>query len=713
MIDNEKFKTFKGTEKQAALKYYFDCRPSVPRDLIYDFELKGVTTEDGITEAIYKKGLDYLEKGYGDWQRYFKFFGVKTPDEYRNVTPKTPPREINPVNDFDTVLAVPPMTEKEVRQHIKKYVACNASGSELQKFIDAWNQAENVSQFKTLLNKAKKTEKAVKEEEDLDYYIAQMQDGYDKFALWAKENGYPVRILKTKSLVVVVSGGTLLIRGVTFLGSYECAVMFTDKKFGIHEPINKTLFESTPQYIIHAGSVADCLKWVKAEGNKATTTSRFQKSKDVLKNDYSMSKPDYMNLKVEERVDYVNKVMSGSSSSSTTGTKIDSAIADIPAEKVIKVSSESANLLKAFVNKTIKELDADPNITTFFIDTDKEYKKYNIQIPGICLVHADESMTLAALKKIPLIQKFDKSKTLMRYSDWKKGKVGDIEGVSWYCIYVSAKEARDNDIKALKEGVEEMKKIGYLNENGDVVLTPQVGDLITVSGEPYIVESVEGQTLSLINEESHCEAVDTDVDVRTLELTESEESGTKKDNLVCLGESELGTVYADDSDNVYLVEKVEMYWPYRNGKEVVLTGEMHDGLIEYWDLKGKLHEVPEEEFEKKFKKGSAKDLDLFDMDEGCKNVREGAMKEVDMDRQDFEEWMQSQDDSENADEADKTIAKIAKQAAEAIVKGQSFIFKGKNRGKVVEVGDGIVCELNGKKRTYRDFVGQYADVKFK
>ena len=35
-----------------------------------------------------------------------------------------------------------------------------------------------------------------------------------------------------------------------------------------------------------------------------------------------------------------------------------------------------------------------------------------------------------------------------------------------------------------------MIKIGFLNENGDCMLCPCKGDLVTVSGEPFIVDKV-------------------------------------------------------------------------------------------------------------------------------------------------------------------------------------------------------------------------------
>jgi hypothetical protein len=160
-----------------------------------------------------------------------------------------------------------------------------------------------------------------------------------------------------------------------------------------------------------------------------------------------------------------------------------------------------------------------------------------------------------------------------------------------------------------------MIKIGFLNENGDCMLCPHKGDLVTVSGEPFIVEEVDGQNLTVIDEEGDYQASDFELDERVLEITESENTQKEVDGFVCLGESEMGEVYVDKDDNCYLLEaKVEMYWPYRSkkGNKVVLTGEKHDDMIEFWDENGKYHEMSVEEFEKQYKKSTAADLDLFE-----------------------------------------------------------------------------------------------------
>ena len=289
------------------------------------------------------------------------------------------------------------------------------------------------------------------------------------------------------------------------------------------------------------------------------------------------------------------------------------------AEKSIKLSTEGAKVLKTFVDKNLKEIDNNHEITTFYIDTEAEFKKYGIQIPGICLVVADKRATKASLKKEPLVKKFDLSKTLKRYSDWKKGTVANVDGECWYCIYVSALDARNNGIKALKEEIE-MKKIGYLNEEGDIVRIPVVGEAVKVSDEYYIVESVDGQMVGLLNEEDSFEVNEEEIDEDIIEVTESENTGKEKDGMICLGMTELGEAYSDGSDDVYINEgfsdklEGEMVYRCRKTGKPIVTGQddPKKDTIMYWDTEGNHFTIKKSEFSKKFKAGKAEDFDLFE-----------------------------------------------------------------------------------------------------
>lgn len=290
------------------------------------------------------------------------------------------------------------------------------------------------------------------------------------------------------------------------------------------------------------------------------------------------------------------------------------------AEKQIKISGDSAKILKAFVDKNLGEIDSNHKITTFFIDTDAEYKKYNVSIPAICLVCMDKRATKATMKKEPIVQKFDKSKTLKRYSDWKKGTVANVEGECWYTIYVSAKDARNNGIKALKEEVQNMKLVGYLNEEGSLVRTPVDGDVVIVEGEPYIVESVDGQMVNLLNEDSSFEVNEGELDEEIVEITANSNSGKVIDGMVCLGETELGEAYVNDSDEVFIREaftdKLEGEMVYRDRKtnKPVVTGELDPkkDTIMYWNTEGDHYTIKKSEFTKKFKAGKAEDFELFE-----------------------------------------------------------------------------------------------------
>lgn len=223
-----------------------------------------------------------------------------------------------------------------------------------------------------------------------------------------------------------------------------------------------------------------------------------------------------------------------------------------PAEVNIKESSESAKTLKDFVKRVAAEIDNDHDITTFFIDTDMEYKKFKISVPGICLVVRDLRATKASLKREPIVIKFDKSKTLKRYSDWKKGKIEGV-GDAWYSIYVSAKDAREQSSEAMNEDIEEGVYLGYLDEDGEVILAPRVNDVVEYSGKHYVISAVDGARVTLLNEEEEIEMDERDIQYDSLVL--DEESGEDLgEGLVLLGRVGGRLVVCDDSENVYLMD---------------------------------------------------------------------------------------------------------------------------------------------------------------
>lgn len=222
------------------------------------------------------------------------------------------------------------------------------------------------------------------------------------------------------------------------------------------------------------------------------------------------------------------------------------------AETKIKVEGDSAEILRSFVTQNASEIDNNHDITTFFIDTDAEYAKFNISIPGICLVVRDKRATKASLKREPIVVKFDKSKTLKRYSDWKRGTVPDIDGEVWYTIYVSGKEARANNVKAIREEIENFTYIGYLNEDGDVVISPRVGEAVQVGGQFYVVESVDGSYVSILNEEESKEVAAGSIETETVSLDICESMGTECKGMICVGSYEGREVYSDENDSVFM-----------------------------------------------------------------------------------------------------------------------------------------------------------------
>ena len=88
----------------------------------------------------------------------------------------------------------------------------------------------------------------------------------------------------------------------------------------------------------------------------------------------------------------------------------------------------------------------------------------------------------------------------------------------------------------------------------------------------------------------------------------SEEDGKR-----CLM-NEHGTVYLSEEEIDKLCEEqVEEYAPYRDKKtdDIVMTGEIDEGKVVYWDTDNMEHTMSVKEFLGKYKKGTAKDLDVF------------------------------------------------------------------------------------------------------
>lgn len=218
-------------------------------------------------------------------------------------------------------------------------------------------------------------------------------------------------------------------------------------------------------------------------------------------------------------------------------------------EITIKANTKGSKDLKSFVQAAFEELKADHDFTTFFIDTPQEYEKYDVSIPAVCLVVADKRSTKASLKKEPIVRKFDKSKTLKRYSDWKKDERG------WYTIYVSAVDARNQGIKALSEDIEEegLFCLGYLDEEGDIVRRVTEGDIVEYEGEYYAVTEVDGQFITITNETDEHEVNETELEMVRLELDE-EVCYSLGEGMLLLGYLEEQPVVCDGNENVYKME---------------------------------------------------------------------------------------------------------------------------------------------------------------
>ena len=165
-----------------------------------------------------------------------------------------------------------------------------------------------------------------------------------------------------------------------------------------------------------------------------------------------------------------------------------------------------------------------------------------------------------------------------------------------------------------------MKRIGYLNEEGSLVRIPSVGEIAMVDGEPYIVESVEGEDLNVLNEEESCVVNEKEIDEEVFEVIANENTGRTVDGMVCLGDTELGEAYANEADEVFINEAFtnelqgEMVYRDKKTNEPIVTGHLDPkkDTIMYWDVNGDHFTIKKSEFSKKFKAGKEEDFDMFE-----------------------------------------------------------------------------------------------------
>ena len=160
--------------------------------------------------------------------------------------------------------------------------------------------------------------------------------------------------------------------------------------------------------------------------------------------------------------------------------------------------TDDLNDLITYVKKVASLIDTDDDFTLTYMEEVEEIGKYKLPAPGIALICTDLNKSIRELKSHPITNTFNNSKTLKRYVDWKKDNIEDLGGREcWISIYINAKVARTKKIKSIKE---DTHYIGYLSNN-TIVRVPVIGAIAEYLNDYYIIDEVDGQYITLINED--------------------------------------------------------------------------------------------------------------------------------------------------------------------------------------------------------------------
>ena len=158
--------------------------------------------------------------------------------------------------------------------------------------------------------------------------------------------------------------------------------------------------------------------------------------------------------------------------------------------KMDKVTSEQKEQLTRIYNYAKKQLDlvnANPEINFIYLEEPKELEFHKLPSVGLMLYTYDMSKSSSELMKDPVVDKFNKSKSLKKYKLWHKTTLDGkpIQGV----IFIDAVFARENKIRGLLKESLEVDDVVYYN-NDLYVVSSICEDLCTIINESKEIKNV-------------------------------------------------------------------------------------------------------------------------------------------------------------------------------------------------------------------------------
>lgn len=185
--------------------------------------------------------------------------------------------------------------------------------------------------------------------------------------------------------------------------------------------------------------------------------------------------------------------------------------------------------IEKFADTVVKELNRDSAWSFKYIEESSEMSEYKMPLPGLMLYTINNTLDKGTLNSVPAVVKFNKSKTLKRYRDWFSTTV-DGQTVK-AIIYIDAQASRSRGIKGLKEFMDlnladiklgtkvlmyediysitessgNLIKLSNANESF-FARVPNSSELVLYEGEPYLLESINGETATIYDEENSIRA---------------------------------------------------------------------------------------------------------------------------------------------------------------------------------------------------------------
>lgn len=171
-----------------------------------------------------------------------------------------------------------------------------------------------------------------------------------------------------------------------------------------------------------------------------------------------------------------------------------------------------------------------------------------------------------------------------------------------------------------------MIKFGYLGSDGSVYRLPSQGDVVSYMDEEFVVDSVDGDVASLINEDSESDVALVSL-AEEVEVQSTDKIGAFVGEMVVIGEVNEGVLAADGEDNVYLVEETLdervskdsypregfVYRRKKNDQPVYVVAVYPDEeKVSFWDDEARRLSWDIDKFKKEMKPGKEEDYDIFE-----------------------------------------------------------------------------------------------------